>query len=342
MTAWSPQSHVPLSQHTTLKVGGVASYFASVHTLEELQAAVAWARTRKQSVTVLGAGSNVLVSDEGIDGLVLQIALRGRTYAEPVAGTVRATFAAGEQLDSVIAETVERCLWGLENLSHIPGTIGATPIQNVGAYGVEVSDLIDTIDVFDTQTGTIEQWSAQQCAFGYRDSRFKHEPRGRYIVTAVTFRLSVEPRPVLMYGDLRTLASDTELPAQADIRATVCRIRSTKFPDWHTVGTAGSFFKNPIVSTHEAERLRREFPGIPLYEVDDRRVKVALGWVLDQVCGLRGHYRGSVGCYEGQALVLVHQGGVCASDVIAFAEYVTTLVYERTGLEIEWEVTRLS
>ena len=332
------ETHEQLAHHTTLKVGGAAEYFTVVTTEAELVSAVDWAKAHAAPITVLGGGSNVLVSDEGVRGLVIKNAIAGFSVTTS-ADTILVTVGAGEVFDDVVAKAVEAGWWGLENLSHIPGSVGATPVQNVGAYGVEVKDVIASVRVFDTAVMKFKMLSPTDCLFGYRDSVFKKPTGQHYVITSVTFRLSCTSTPHLSYRDLAEYFADKN-PTLAEIREAVIAIRSRKFPDWQVVGTAGSFFKNPTITTEAFARLSAKYEGIPSYVVSDHLVKVPLGWLLDKALNLKGVQDGPVGTYEGQALVLVNRGGATASDIARFAEKIVDAVKTETGIDIEWEVTR--
>lgn len=340
MSECTPKQNVSLAPYTTFGIGGPASYFTSIANEAELLAALAWAQERELPVTILGGGSNVLIADAGVSGLVIKNDIDGVTYTED-ADAVHVTAGAGVVWNELVSETVARGLWGLENLSAIPGSVGATPIQNVGAYGVEVSEYVAQVRVYDTIDETFYTLSAADCAFAYRDSLFKRAEGKCYIVTAVTLRLSREPTPKLHYKDLAARFSGAQ-PSQQEIRDAVVEIRSAKFPDWHTVGTAGSFFKNPIVTNETFSTLQRTYPELPGYPVDAARTKIALGWILEHVLQLRGVQHGSVGTYVGQALVVINCGGATASDTQQFARMIEERVYEVIGVPIEWEVTYLS
>ena len=317
--------NVPLALSTTFKTGGAARYFIPVTSLTELGAAVDFAKAKQLPLFVLGGGSNVLVADAGYAGVVVQIQLRGISYTDVSETAVEVTAAAGEVFDEVVAETTRRGIWGLENLSAIPGTVGATPVQNVGAYGVEVADSIVSVTVLNRETGAIEVLSHAACAFGYRDSYFKRSGGAEYIITSVTFLLSRVPQPQLSYADFAALESMSETQTPETIRAAVTAIRAAKFPDWSVVGTAGSFFKNPIVTTVEADRLRTLYPALPLYPTTDGYTKVSLGFILDKICGLRGYAKGGVRLFEKQALVLVADIGTTAAEIISFADVLILL-----------------
>lgn len=327
-----------LAPHTTLKVGGCAEHFTIVSSKEELVEVVREAQQHNWPLHILGGGSNVLVSDTGVTGLVLKNGITGKSF-KITGNTVELTVGAGEVLDEIIAYAVAQGWWGLENLSHIPGTVGATPVQNVGAYGVEVKDVIKAVEVFDCQTGEFKTLTTADCAFAYRHSVFKTALGQRYIVTNVTFVLSLSRQPVLTYKDLQARFADAQ-PEQSAIRAAVIEIRSKKFPDWHTVGTAGSFFKNPIIPKAAYDSLLLQYPELPGFKVNDAEVKIPLGWILDKVLDVRGIRVGRVGTFEGQALVLVNEGGATATEIEMFANKIIEEVKNKTGVAVEWEVTQ--
>lgn len=331
-----PETGVSLASHTTFQIGGPAEWFVEVTREAELEAAVLWAEERELPITILGGGSNMLVSDTGVPGLTLKLMI---DTVEQVGDEF--IVGAGKNFDELVAETVAAGYWGLENLSHIPGSVGATPVQNVGAYGVEVKDVISNVRVYDRATKNWQTLDAAACQFGYRDSLFKHEAGKDLIVSKVTFALSQTPKPRLEYRDLASAFAEEEAPSQAAIRNAVIGIRAQKFPDWHQVGTAGSFFKNPIITKAKYEALKATYAELPGYEVEPGKIKVPLAWVLQHVCDLRGRRAGTVGSYEGQALVVVNHGGATAAQVEAFATLVSDTVREKTGIEIEWEVTKV-
>lgn len=334
------KENVSLARYSTLQVGGVADNFVSVGSIDELKQAVKWAKNNSQPVTALGGGSNVLVSDGGVEGLVIKVDIKGieSTKSE---GKVSLYASAGEDLDEVIAFCVKSSFWGLENLSAIPGSVGAAPVQNVGAYGVEVSDCIESVAVFDIETMQQIELTKEDCKFSYRNSLFKSNEGKRYIVVGVKFNLSAEPKPILSYRDLKNTFPEGTLE-QNKIRQAVIDIRSNKFPDWKVVGTAGSFFKNPIISKDKYYNLLELYPDLPNFPVNDAEVKVPLGYILDKICKLKGVQQGKVGTYIKQALVLINYGQATEADITNFANSVSNDVKEKTGIEVEWEVTRLS
>lgn len=333
------KQNVPLAPYTTLGVGGIASFFVTVRTDAELEEAVMFAQERHLALRILGGGSNVLIADGLISGLVIQIASKGIHHE--IQGTdVVLTIASGEFLDDVVLHSVEKGWWGIENLSHIPGTVGAAPVQNVGAYGVEIKDCVRSVRVFDTQVQQFLTLSNEQCDFGYRDSLFKTVQGKKYIVTEVTFLLSTVTQPKLSYRDLANYFKDEE-PTLADIRAAVIEIRSKKFPNWKEIGTAGSFFKNPIISKKQFDDLKKTYPELPGFSADNQAVKVSLGWILDKVLHLRGFTEGNVATYSEQALVLVASKNATAREIETFANKIVEKIKNETQISVEWEVSKI-
>jgi UDP-N-acetylmuramate dehydrogenase len=331
------EENKPLREYSTFKVGGAAEFFTSVESEDELKEAVAFAKENSLEVKVLGGGSNVLIEDEGVSGFVVHMKLMGRSF-EVNGNQVLLTVQAGEVLDDVVAYTVEEGWWGIENLSHIPGSVGATPIQNVGAYGVEAKDVIASVRVFNTVTGEFESLSNEQCMFGYRDSIFKSQEGKKYIVTAVTYALSLTPDPQISYRDLQLAFLDST-PTQLAIREEVVKIRAGKFPDWNAVGTAGSFFKNPIITQAEYDRLHALHPEVPAFKTEDGSVKISLGWILDKALNLRGHKKDLVSTYKNQALVVIAEEGATANDIKNFAQEIVQKIKKEIGIDVEWEVS---
>lgn len=331
------QEQVLLAPLTTLGVGGSARYFAEVHDEAELDAVILWAADRKLRILVIGGGSNVLVSDAGFDGLVVHMVGQEVVWREE-GEHVYVTAAAGVSLDTLIEESVARNLWGLENLSAIPGTVGATPIQNVGAYGVEVKEVIECVKVYDTHTRSVHEYDVSTCAFGYRTSIFKTDSGKHLIVLAVTFRLSNIRNAKLAYKDLVTYFENIPEPTLREVRTAIIAIRKNKFPDWRELGTAGSFFKNPEIDADTFISLKEKYPELPGYSQENGSVKVSLGWILDRALNLRGFRKGNVGLFEKQALVLVRHGSATAKEIETFSEEIVNDVKEKIGIDVAREV----
>jgi UDP-N-acetylmuramate dehydrogenase len=332
----------PLCRHTTLRTGGPACFFAEAATESEIREAIGFARERRLPVFVLGAGSNVLARDEGYPGLVLRLAGRGLDLRATPDGGAELVAEAGTEWDAAVAFAVERSLFGLENMSLIPGTVGAAVAGNIGAYGAEIKDTLLWVEALDLPAGGQRRFGVGECQFQYRHSFFK-TPLGRqFVITRAAFGLKRNGLLNTRYQDVRDFfaAQDVTAPTLADMRNAVVTIRRRKMPDMERVGTAGSFFKNPVIAREQHEALVRRFPGLPGHNEANGRIKVPLGWILDKVCGLRGVRKGRVGTHAEQALVIVNEGGT-AAEVEAFARETARLVLEKTGIQVEWEVERL-
>jgi UDP-N-acetylmuramate dehydrogenase len=325
-----------LRRHNSFGFAACAENFVRVETLEQLRNAVAQAQHNGWPVLVLGGGSN-LVLRERIPGLVIQMAIGGRR-AEPAADNeVLVTLGAGEIWHQSLDWMLDQGYYGLENLALIPGTVGAAPMQNIGAYGVELEQGFESLQALDTHNGALRVFSREECCFGYRDSRFKSIEPGRYIIIDVSFRLSLQPRPQLRYQALvdELQAQGITDPQPRDVFRVVCGIRRAKLPDPAEVGNAGSFFKNPLVSGARYHELMQQFPGLVAYPAGED-YKLAAGWLIEQ-CGWKGRVRGAVGVYERQALVLVNLGAGTASELVLLAGEIVQSVAARFGVELEME-----
>ena len=286
---------------------------------------------------VLGGGNNILFTKQ-YDGTLIHPIGKQIERLNYDSESVRVRVDAGVEWDDFVQWCVERDLWGAENLSLIPGSVGAAPVQNIGAYGAEAKDIIHTVHYFDTQLREHLSLSNEECRFGYRDSIFKGELRGRAIITAVDFTLSTVASPSLRYGDVQQQVEERGGATLKNIREAVCSIRQTKLPDTNVLGNAGSFFKNPIVPCTVAEELKEKYENMPIYPTADEAFrKLAAGWLIDQ-SGLKGYRMGNVGVHDRQALVLVNHGGATGGEVMALARYVQEQVKEKFGIEIETEV----
>mgnify|MGYP003027842331 CR=1 FL=1 len=328
---------IDLSGRNSFGVGQQAARLAEFETEEDLRTIFSGGVPERWAV--LSGGNNILFTRD-YDGLLLTPVARQITPLGEEGDTVRVRADAGVEWDDLVEWAVGRGLWGIENLSLIPGKAGAAPVQNIGAYGAEAKDAIESVEMFCTDTCNTLILSREHCAFGYRESVFKHALRGRVVITAVTFRLSRRPRPDLGYGDL---LRETEARGGAtlrNIREAVCAIRRSKLPDTAVLGNAGSFFKNPVVEAAVAERLRTDYPALPLYPAAKGRMKLAAGWLIEQA-GMKGHREGCVGVHDRQALVLVNYGGATGSEVLALAHKVQEAVRAKFGVEIAAEVNVL-
>jgi UDP-N-acetylmuramate dehydrogenase len=286
---------------------------------------------------VLGGGSNIVLTGD-YDGLVLHMCNRGIDILDADEDVTYVRAAAGESWHGFVEWTLAHGLNGLENLSLIPGSVGAAPIQNIGAYGVEVKDAIESLRYVDLDSGAIEALANADCAFGYRDSVFKHRLRDRCVILDVTFRFPKAWRPNLGYADVaqELAAQGIAAPTARDIGAAVVAIRTRKLPDPAVIGNAGSFFKNPIVAAAQRDALLAQHPQLVSYAQPDGSFKLAAGWLIDQ-CGWKGRTLGAAGVYPKQALVLVNNGGASGRDIVALAEAIQRDVLERFGVRLEPE-----
>jgi len=338
------QEDAPLAPLTTLGVGGPARFFLRAEDADTVGLAVRWAHEQRLPLLVLGGGSNLVVADTGFEGLVLHLALRGLTLGAD--GTV--TAAAGEPWDDVVAAAVEHGLAGLECLSGIPGLVGATPIQNVGAYGQDVSETITQVRALDVHSGDTVAFTGADCGFGYRDSRFKQQDRGRYVILGVTFALRPGGAPALRYPELtRHLQDLGHPPSLAETRAAVISLRRRKSmvidPADPNRRSVGSFFMNPVVGQAVAEGVRAALRGtgrpeeaehLPAFPTGDGRVKLSAAWLIERAGIVRGYARGAAGISSNHTLAIVNRGGATAHEIAALAREVRDRVHDTFGITL--------
>jgi UDP-N-acetylmuramate dehydrogenase len=338
------EENVPLGPMTTLGVGGPARYFVKIKTEAELVEAVAWARTTRLPVFVLGGGSNLLVADAGFYGVVLKVALVGPVLLEEQGEFVECMVAAGVEWDAFVLAACKRGLSGVECLAGIPGLVGGTPVQNVGAYGQEVAETIVAVRALDLETMEFVALSAAQCGFGYRRSIFNSTERGRYIVTAVTFRFDPRQAVELKYAELqRHFAGRTPTPLQ--VYHAVREIRHGKgmllVEGEADCRSAGSFFKNPVVSETEFSALVRRLGlaegKVPHWDAGEGRTKLAAAWLVEQAGFQKGFAMGRAGISSRHTLALVNRGDATAGEIVALRDDVTRGVEERFGVRLEQE-----
>ena len=336
------EENCSLIGHNTFGIHVKARQFVEYDSVEELQAFV---RERVDQCNAspllhIGGGSNLLFLGD-FEGTILHSRMDDIAVTADEVDNIYVRASAGIVWDDWVQYAIDNHWYGLENLSLIPGEVGASAVQNIGAYGVEAKDFIIAVDAVDLQTGELRHFTSEECRYGYRDSIFKHELRGRYAVTHVHFRLSHSFRPKLEYGGIRqALATrgidDTNLTAE-QLRQTIIEIRRSKLPEPSELGNAGSFFTNPIVPRATFEHLSNEYPNLPHYEVDEWRVKIPAGWMIEQ-CGWKGKTLGKAGVYEKQALVLVNRGGATGADIAALCERIQADVKAKFGIAIVPEV----
>ncbi|MBQ7988782.1 MAG: UDP-N-acetylmuramate dehydrogenase [Bacteroidaceae bacterium] len=331
-----------LKEHNTFGIEAKAHKFVEYSSVEELQAFIRQRSAAGDSSPLLhiGGGSNLLFLGD-YEGTILHSSMQEIYVTANEGDYVYVRVTAGITWDAWVQYAIDSNWFGLENLSLIPGEVGASAVQNIGAYGSEAKDFIIFVDAVDLETGEIRHFTAEECRYGYRDSAFKHELRGRYAVTHVHFRLSHAFRPILDYGGLRRAIEErgfdeTNLTPQ-QLRQTIIEIRRAKLPEPSELGNAGSFFTNPFVAREVFEKLAAENPSVPHYDVDAERVKVPAGWLIEQ-CGWKGKALGKAGVYDRQALVLVNLGGATGKDIKALCEQIQADVRAKFGINITPEV----
>ncbi|QEY26256.1 UDP-N-acetylmuramate dehydrogenase [Neisseria zalophi] len=330
--------NVDLTPLNTFGLKARARDFVVLADAGELPELVKLPEFNRNSVLWLGGGSNILLMKD-YDGLVVHIQNKGIDELSRSDGIVYIEAQAGETWHDFVLKTLSMGLSGLENLSLIPGTVGASPVQNIGAYGVEVKDVIERVRCFDLDTSTFITLSNADCHFAYRESLFKQQGKGRYVIVSVVFALKEQFTANAGYGDLAVMLAEKCAGRQAtaqDVSDAVCTIRSGKLPDPKVLGNAGSFFKNPVVAAEEAERLLSVYPDMPHYRQTDGSVKLAAGWLIDQ-CRLKGHCIGGAAVHDKQALVLVNKHQATAEDVDALARYIRHTVSEKFGVVLDTE-----
>lgn len=331
------QQHYPLRTLNTFGIDVTTERFVDVHSLPELREILRLPGEK----FFLGGGSNILFT-ANYTGTIVKISLKGIEIEREDEQYVYVRAAAGEEWHSFVRYCVERNLGGIENLSLIPGTVGAAPIQNIGAYGTELKDVVISVEGLHTDTGEYFSLTNEECSFGYRTSIFKQELRHRVVLTSVLLRLHKQPHINLSYPALAQavahLASD-QLTIR-EVSDAVCRVRRSKLPDPANLGNAGSFFKNPEVPQELCERLKTEYPQLPSYPTRPGFVKLPAGWLIEQ-CGWKGRRIGQAGTYSLQALVIVNYGGASGNDILAVAHAIQQDVQERFGVAIEPEVNIL-
>jgi len=333
----SPLQDVSLKPYNSLGVEARARQFVEVRGDDELREALRLADASALPLLLIGGGSNLLLSGD-VEALVVRMASRGRRIiADDAAGQVVVEAEAGEPWHPFVLWTLEQGLGGLENLSLIPGTVGAAPVQNIGAYGVELKDRFVSLSALDRQTGEVREFDREQCEFAYRESLFKHSG-GRWLILRVRFALSRAARVHLEYGPVRQRLAEEGIaePSPMDVSRVICAIRSEKLPDPAQLGNAGSFFKNPLVDAAHAARLASEHPGLVGYPQGDGRVKLAAGWLIEQA-GWKGYRLGDAGVHRLQALVLVNHGNASGAEILALARRIQADIAERFGVELEME-----
>lgn len=335
------QKNVPLAEFTTFKIGGKARFFVRAKSENEIIEALVFAELNDFEVFILGGGSNILISDAGFDGLVLQVALKGISIVAEKDGFIYVTAKAGEDWDEFVGFCVKNDLSGIECLSGIPGFVGGTPVQNVGAYGQEVSETIEIVRVFDRKSKEILELSNKDCKFSYRTSVFNTTEKNRFVVLAVTYALKQNGEPKIIYKDLQTIFGERK-PTIQETREAVIKIRSDKSmvidPKDINTKSAGSFFKNPVVSKKKYAEMCGSFGGsIPFYEIDTENVKIPAAWLIEKSGFPKGYVKGKVGLSTKHTLAIVNLDNASANDVLSIKEEIQHQVKKQFGVELKPE-----
>ena len=332
------KTNVNLQPYNSFGFNTVAKYFVEINDIQQLEALVSSDVFKQEKHLVLSGGNNVLFQDDVFDGLVIFINTKGIEILREDGNEVVVRAQAGEDWPDFVKFTVCKGWHGLENLAHIPGKVGAAPVQNIGAYGMELKDSFLQCEAFELETGKTKVFGKEECRFGYRESIFKNELKGQFIITSVDLLKKNAPLH-LDYGNIKAYLEQNgiEAPTLLQLHDSICAIRDTKLPDVKQIGSAGSFFKNPVISAELFEALHKTYPNIPHYPDANGMVKVPAGWLIEQA-GWKGWRNEHVGVYERQALVLVHYGGGKGHDIVELARKIQVSVEAKFGIRISPEV----
>ena len=330
--------NIDLKNFTTFGVSANAKKFATFSTEEEARNLT---KNNNEALLILGGGSNVLLTQD-FNGLVLKNEIKGISIIEKNNVSIVLKVGAGEEWHNFVLHTIENGYFGIENMSLIPGSVGASPMQNIGAYGVEIKDVFEKLEALEIETGEIHTFTKEACAFGYRESVFKHALKGKFIITHVYFHLSLVEKISTKYGAIEQelLKNGISNPTSKDVSNAVIAIRSSKLPNPKDLGNAGSFFKNPVVPIKLYNKIRETFSDAPSYPIDENSVKVPAGWLIESA-GWKGKKVGACGVHVNQALVLVNYGGASGNDILNLSTEIIENVYQKFGIVLEREVNIL-
>lgn len=330
--------HSNLKQFNTFGMDVTSRYMVEVNSEEDVKELIGSDLFKQNYHLILGGGSNVLLTDH-FEGLVVRNVIGGREVVEETDDYVKVKFGSGENWHTCVLWTIENNWGGIENLSLIPGTIGAAPMQNIGAYGVEIKDVFEELSAVHLETGMTRIFLNDECEFGYRESVFKKELKGKYLITSVTLRLSKKPEINISYGAIAETLNSLNIsdPTISDVSRAVIQIRQSKLPDPAEIGNAGSFFKNPTIPSNNFQDLKTSNPDIPGYPQPNDQVKVPAGWLIEN-CGWKGKTIGEIGVHKNQALVLVNYGNGRGKDIENLSKEIRASVREKFGIELSPEV----
>lgn len=326
-----------LKNYNTFGIEAKAKQFVAVHTLDQLKSVLEHHKNDKKFI--LGGGSNMLLTQD-IDALVIHVDLLGKKVLKEDENFVWVESNAGENWHEFVLWTIEQDFGGLENMSLIPGNVGTTPVQNIGAYGTEIKDTFVSCDAMNIETQKMKTFTKEECNFGYRESIFKHEAKDKFIITSVVFKLTkCNHRISVEYGDIKTelVKNNITNPTIKDVSNAVIAIRQSKLPNPKELGNSGSFFKNPVISREEFLKVQEKFPDVKYFEISKTEVKVPAGWLIEHA-GLKGYRNGDAGVHKNQALVLVNYGNATGQDILNLSKYVQKTVFDKYGIAIEAEV----
>ena len=328
-------NNVDLKDYTTFGVSALAKDFATFSNEDEARILT---KNNNQELLILGGGSNLLLTQD-FKGLVLKNEIKGITCVEKNETSVLLKVGAGEVWHDFVLYTIEQGYYGIENMSLIPGSVGASPMQNIGAYGVEIKDVFEKLEALEIATGEIHTFSKDECAFGYRESVFKRALKGKYIITNVYFRLNLNEKLSTHYGAIESELTKQGIisPTSKDVSNAVIAIRSSKLPNPKELGNAGSFFKNPVVPVETYNKIKTTYPEAPSYPVSEATVKVPAGWLIE-TAGWKGKQIGACGVHKNQALVLVNYGNATGNEIYALSTAIIEDVYQKFGISLEREV----
>lgn len=331
-------ANIPLKNFTTIKLGGPARFITEARTPEEVAEVYHSAKSQSLPVFVLGGGSNVVARDEGYPGIVLRIRIPGFKVVADDLNSTTVKIGAGENWDETVKRTVDMHLSGIECLSAVPGTVGAAPVQNIGAYGQEIADTLQLLTAYDSQTDSFVALNSSECGLSYRNSIFRGEQKGRYVITSITIKLSkTQPQPPF-YDSLQHYFDEHNIHTftQETVRTAVTEIRTSKLPDPKLLPNAGSFFKNAIVEDWQLPDLKRISPNIPIYEMGDGRFKLSTGWLIEQV-GLKGKLLHGMRVHDKNALVLINESASSYHDLALARDEIVSAVRDKFRVQIEQE-----
>ena len=333
------KTNVNLKPYNSFGFNTVAKQFTEINAVSDLKTLIKSGTLLCQKTLILSGGNNILFQNEVFDGLVIYINTKGIEILREDENDVVVRAQAGEDWPDFVRFCVGKGWHGVENLAHIPGKVGAAPVQNIGAYGMELKDSFVQCEAMDLATGETRVFTKEECRFGYRESVFKHELTGRYVITSVDFLLKKNAPLNLEYGNIKAYLEQNgiESPSLQQLHDAICAIRDAKLPDVKQIGSAGSFFKNPVIGAEQFEALQKDFPEMPHYDEPNGRVKVPAGWLIEQA-GWKGWRNEQVGVYDKQALVLAHYGGGKGCDIVELAHKIQESVEEKFGIRISPEV----